>query len=169
MECSFIKIYDFLLENPRWLESKNFFGQGKCPPSQKEGPRGVPGSATSNEGDQRRRGVGAAWARRGRWRGPWLPGETISKDNLTNRPALRRSDTPWARGPANSNSFVSDSIFCSYKDKLVLWAWNLARHKTLIITNQVEIVLWGYVSITSGKICFFVISLIILCAFSFSV
>ena len=59
MEWSFIEIYDFLLENPRWLESKNFFGQGKCPPSQKEGPRGVPGSATSNEGDQRRRGVGA--------------------------------------------------------------------------------------------------------------
>ena len=43
----------------------------------------------------------ATQARRGRRRDPWLPGWPISKDNLTNRPALRRSDTPWASGPAN--------------------------------------------------------------------
>ena len=51
---------------------------------------GVLGAAASNDE-----------TRRGRQRDPRLPGWPISKDNLTKRPALRRSDTPWASGPAN--------------------------------------------------------------------
>ena len=31
------------------------------------------------------------------------PDQPISKDNSTNRPALTRSHTPWASGPANLN------------------------------------------------------------------
>ena len=71
---------------------------------------GVPGSAASNELTRRGRDAGTARAWRERRRDPWLPGWPISKDNLTNRPALRRSDTPWASGPANS-SFLDPKIW----------------------------------------------------------
>ena len=53
----------------------------------------------------------AARARRGRRRDPRLPGWPISKDNLTKRPACRRSDTPWASGPANSLYFSLELWF----------------------------------------------------------
>ena len=64
------------------------------------------GDAQMGRGVQRRvHGAGAALARRWRDAGAdavlGSPGKQYQKNQYNNRPAIRRSHTPWASGPAN--------------------------------------------------------------------